>query len=257
MNAERHGGTDRIGLHARRGDVMQPAVRVTALFTGPAQPLARPGHPPVPSGIAKSAQVGPLRLYVTGFEGDEQGDRVYHGGPEKAVHHYPSEHYAMWRMRFPASPVTPAPGAFGENVSTTGMTEQDVCIGDTYRVGTALLQVSQGRQPCWKLNRRLDHPDAAFIVQQSGATGWYYRVLETGVLARGDRLDLLDRPCPDWPLARLIRALFPSDADPSSLRAEWRLAAALGPLSANWRQTFLRRVESGRIEDWGRRLTET
>lgn len=234
-------------------------VAIAALFTGPVGPLARPGHPPVPSGIAKTAQTGPLRLYVSGFEGDEQGDRIYHGGPEKAVHHYPAEHYALWRARFPLSPVALDAGAFGENLSTTGMTEQDVCIGDIVRAGTALLQVSQGRQPCWRLNRRLAHPEAACIVQQSGATGWYYRVLETGLVARGDRLDLLERPCPDWPLARLIRALFPGDADisgMSGMRAEWRLAAALGPLSANWRQTFLRRVETGRVEDWSRRLVE-
>ena len=241
-------------------------VPITALFTGPVSPLALPGHPPVPSGIAKAAQAGPLRLHVGGFEGDEQGDRIYHGGPEKAVHHYPSEHYALWRTRFPLSPVALDAGAFGENFSTAGMTEQDVCIGDIYRVitaragtaraGTALMQVSQGRQPCWKLNRRLAHPEAAFVVQQSGATGWYYRVLETGAVARGDRLDLLERPCPDWPLARLIRALFPADGDTPDLRAEWRLAAALEPLSANWRQAFLRRAETGLIEDWGRRLSE-
>lgn len=240
------------------------SVAIAALFTGPVGPLARPGHLPVPSGIAKTAQAGPVRLYAGGFEGDEQGDRIYHGGPEKAVHHYPSEHYALWRGRFPLSPVALDAGAFGENFSTTGMTERDVCIGDIYRVGTAragtaLLQVSQGRQPCWKLNRRLAHPEAAFIVQQSGATGWYYRVLEAGSVARGDRLDLLERPCPDWPLARLIRALFPGDADMADMadmRAEWHLAAALEPLSANWRQTFLRRAETGLIEDWGRRLVE-
>lgn len=231
-------------------------VPIAALFTGPVRPLARPGHPPVPSGIAKTAQAGPLRLSVGGFEGDEQGDRVYHGGPEKAVHHYPSEHYALWRVRFPRSPVALEAGAFGENVSTTGMTEGDVCIGDMVRAGTALLQVSQGRQPCWKLNRRLDHPAAASIVQQSGATGWYYRVLETGSVARDDRLVLVERPCPDWPLARLIQALFPKDAGSAGVRAEWRLAAALDPLSANWRQTFLRRAETGLVEDWSRRLSE-
>jgi MOSC domain-containing protein YiiM len=134
------------------------------------------------------------------------------------------------------------------------MKERDVCVGDVYRAGGALLQVSQGRQPCWKLNRRFARPDAALAMQRSGATGWYYRVLEEGVVAAGDDLVLLDRPCPDWPLDRLIRALFPADA--TLLLDEWRSAADLAPLAPNWRTAFARRVETGRIEDWSRRLAE-
>jgi MOSC domain-containing protein YiiM len=228
-------------------------VVIDALFTGSVQPL---GDPPVPSGIAKTARAGPVRLSAHGFDGDAQGDAVYHGGPEKAVHHYAAEHYAAWRARWPGSPVPLVPGAFGENVATSGMTEADVCIGDVVRAGSALLQVSQGRQPCWKLNRRFGRADAALAMQRSGATGWYYRVLEEGVVAAGDALVLLDRPCPDWPLDRLIRALFPADGAAPDLAGEWRRAAALAPLAPNWRAAFARRVETGRIEDWSRRLAE-
>lgn len=235
---------------------MHAPVPIATLFTGPARPLARAGHAPVPSGIAKAPQAQPVFLSACGFEGDEQGDRVYHGGPEKAVHHYAAEHYGLWRARWPDSLVAPAPGAFGENVSTLGMGEDNVHIGDIYRVGAALLQVSQGRQPCWRLNRRIGRADAALQMQQSGATGWYYRVLEPGLVARGDRFELLERPCPDWPLARLIQALFPADAAAPGLADEWRLAAALGPLSANWQGAFARRLASGAIEDWSRRLAE-
>ena len=226
---------------------------IAALFTGPVRPL---GDPPVPSGIVKQPRAGPVRLSVRGFEGDAQGDTVYHGGPEKAVHHYAADHYAAWRARWPDSPVPLAPGAFGENVAAYGMTEADVCIGDVYRAGSALLQVSQGRQPCWKLNRRFARPDAAPAMQRSGATGWYYRVLEEGVIAPGDDLVLLERPCPDWPLDRLIRALFPADPAAPGLPDEWRVAAALDPLAPNWRAAFARRVDTGRIEDWSRRLAE-
>jgi MOSC domain-containing protein YiiM len=148
------------------------------------------------------------------------------------------------------------PGAFGENVTTHGMTERDVCIGDVYRAGTALLQVSQGRQPCWKLNRRFERPDAALSMQRSGATGWYYRVLQEGAIAPGDALVLVERPCPDWPLDRLIRALFPADAAAPGLADEWGRAASLAPLAPNWRTAFARRVGTGRIEDWSRRLAE-
>lgn len=226
------------------------------LFAGPARPLARPGYPDVASGIAKLPIDGPARLTVTGLEGDEQGDRIWHGGPEKALHHYAAEHYPLWRALYPDSPVPLAPGAFGENVSTTGMTEHTVCIGDIYRLGGALVQVSQGRQPCWRLNRRLGSTDAALAMQEAGCTGWYYRVLEEGMLARDDPIVLVERPCPAWPLARLIAALYPADGATAVLHDEWRAARLLAPLAANWRATFARRAETGRIEDWTRRLYE-
>lgn len=248
---------------------MPPSIPLAALLTGPVRPLPRPGHPAVDSGIVKAPRSAAIRLSFTGLEGDEQGDRLYHGGPEKAVHHYAAEHYAMWAARWPDSPVPLVAGAFGENVSTTGMTEQDVCIGDVFRLGTVLLQVSQGRQPCWKLNRRFNRPDAARSMQDSGHTGWYYRVLEEGMLACGDLFELVDRPCPGWPLARLVHALFPGpiSADAAGaaetaetvtmrLREEWALAAALGPLSPNWKTAFARRLDTGHIEDWKRRLRE-
>jgi MOSC domain-containing protein YiiM len=235
---------------------MRTAHLIDALFTGRARPLTREGHAPVPSGIVKTPRTGLLRLTFNGLEGDEQGDPVFHGGAEKAVHHYPGDHYAFWRSCYPASPIALLPGAFGENLSTTGMTERTVCIGDIYQSGTALLQVSQGRQPCWKLNRHLRHRDAALSMQMSGATGWYYRVLREGWIARQDPLQLVERPCPDWPLHRLIAALFPRCPIAPVLLEEWRQASLITELSANWRATFSRRVQSRQIEDWMRRLYE-
>lgn len=229
---------------------------IDTLFAGRAAPLARDGYPPVASGIVKTAQAGPLWLSTNGLQGDEQGDPVYHGGPEKAVHHYPVEHYAWWQACHAASPVALVAGAFGENVSTQGMTENTVCIGDIWRAGTAILQVSQGRQPCWKLNRLLRTEGAALAMQVSGATGWYYRVLREGWLAPGDRFELIGRPCPDWPLRRLIAALFPADPQAPGLAQEWQDAAAIEALTANWRAAFARRVQTGALEDWSRRLHE-
>jgi MOSC domain-containing protein YiiM len=230
--------------------------RIDELFLGPARPLARPGHPDVASGIAKLPQAEPVRLTAAGLDGDEQGDPVWHGGPEKALHHYAAEHYPLWRTRYPDSLVPLQPGAFGENVSSTGMTERTVCIGDIYRIGGALVQVSQGRQPCWRLNRRLGSDDAALAMQTAGCTGWYYRVLEEGMLARHDPIVLVERPCPAWPLARLIAALYPADRDAPMLQDEWHAASQLAPLAPNWRATFARRAGTGLIEDWTRRLHE-
>lgn len=229
---------------------------VDAVFSGPVRPLERLGFSAVPSGIVKWPQNGPVKLTRLGIEGDEQGDRLYHGGPEKALHHYASEHYALWRSMYPDSPLALAPGAFGENIATTGMTEHTVCIGDIYTVGSCVVQVAQGRQPCWKLNRRLDRPDAALTMQTVLMTGWYYRVLREGTLEAGDALALNERPLPAWPLARLLRALFPLDAAEPGLADEWARAAQLAPLAQGWRTTFGKRAASGALEDWTARLHE-
>lgn len=225
---------------------------VETLFVGKSSPLARPGHPDVPSGIVKTARAGKVWLSINGLQGDEQGDRMYHGGPEKALHHYAAEHYAYWRAQYPDGPVAVVAGAFGENISTLGMTEQNVHIGDVYQVGSALVQVSQGRQPCWKLNRLLQREDAALAMQNAGATGWYYRVLQEGWVAAGDRLALVERPQADWPMVRLIKLLFSPDAATDL----WQQASVIAQLTPNWQITFSRRVQCGQVEDWTRRLYE-
>ncbi|SDH56659.1 MULTISPECIES: MOSC domain-containing protein [unclassified Duganella] len=228
------------------------SVLIQSLLVGKARPLPRDGHADVLSGIVKLPQDGKVWLSINGLQGDEQGDRAYHGGPEKALHHYAAEHYPHWRSLYADGPVEMVAGAFGENISTVGMTERDVCVGDVYRVGSALLQVSQGRQPCWKLNRLLRRDGAALAMQESGATGWYYRVLQEGWLGRGDGLELVERPQPAWPMARLISVLF----SPALLRDEWRQAAEIAQLTSNWRTTFSRRLQTGQVEDWVRRLLE-
>lgn len=153
-----------------------------ALLTGRAQPFTRPGSR---SGIAKTPRQEPLAATALGLAGDEQGDLRVHGGVEKAIHHYPREHYAAWLSELGEHPLLAQPGAFGENFSTTGWTEDDVCLGDFIRAGSALLQVSQGRMPCWKLSDRFGVADLALRVQQSGRTGWYYRVVEEGMVRVG------------------------------------------------------------------------
>lgn len=231
-----------------------PTSAIDALLTGRAMVIAGGGEAAVVSGIDKRARSEALWLSREGLQGDEQGDRVYHGGPEKALHHYAADHYPDWQAWHPGSPVAMAPGAFGENVSTRGMTERDVHIGDVFRAGATLLQVTQGRQPCFRLNLRLGRPDAALAMQSLGRTGWYYRVLREGWLAAGDALELVDRPRPDWPLARLIAALYPSDLAAPSLPDEWRAAAGIAELAERWRVTFERRLHSGTVEDWQMRL---
>ncbi|SIS81136.1 MOSC domain-containing protein [Paracoccus saliphilus] len=205
------------------------------------------------SGIAKSPASAPLMLEPNGFTGDEQADRRVHGGPEKAVHHYPREHYPAWRDEIGAHPLLDAPGAFGENISTTGLTEENVAVGDMFRLGGALIQVSQGRQPCWKLNHRFGVSDMARRVQGSGRTGWYYRVLEPGSVAPGDELSLVERPAPDWTIHRLWHVMY---VDRMNLDDLSRMAS-LDVLAEGWKRYARRRLDSGRIEDWRKRLEGT
>lgn len=220
--------------------------RVDALLTGCAKPFTRPGSF---SGIDKHPFNGSVHIGELGLNGDEQGDRRVHGGPDKAVHHYPFEHYAQWQDELGPLPLLQAPGAFGENISMHGLDEGNVCIGDQFVLGDALLEVSQGRQPCWKLNDRFDVPDMARRVQTTGRTGWYYRVLQAGTATAGDVLELTSRPHPDWTLRRLGILLFERVLDPAALEPVLQL-----PLVPSWRKLIERRLQQCEVEDWSRRV---
>lgn len=229
----------------------QPLARICTVLRAPATPYAHlDGRPGGMSGIAKQPITGPVRIGPRGLEGDEQGDLRVHGGPDKAVHHYAHEHYRAWREQLGPLPVLDAPGAFGENFSTTGVTEADLCWGDRVRAGSALLEVSQSRQPCWKLNTRFGIADMALRVQRTGYTGWYYRVLEPGQVQAGDALWLVERPHRAWPLARVIAVLYRQRMlDPDLLRELARLR-----LPASWQKLVQQRLEAGTVEDWSRRV---
>lgn len=224
---------------------------LTKILLGRVRPFGPEGRP---SGIDKQPVTGTVDVTPTGLQcgdtRDAQGNLKHHGGPEKAVHHYAFEHYAFWRQTLPGFAFD-APGAFGENFATEGMDEKNVHIGDIYRVGSAVLQVSQARQPCATLNHRFHQPRMARLVQESGLTGWYYRVLEPGTICAGDRLTLLERPHAAWPLARLLRVLYVETLDKAQLEA----MAGLSALSSGWRDLAIKRLASGQVEDWRARLT--
>jgi MOSC domain-containing protein YiiM len=224
----------------------QPVLgRVVAVLRGAAVPTSRPGSR---SAIAKQVVDGAVAVGPTGLAGDEQGDTRIHGGPDKAVHQYPLDHYTAWRAELGALPVLQLPGAFGENIASTGMAEADVCRGDRVRMGSVLLEVTQTRQPCWKLNARFNLPDMALRLQRTGRTGWYYRVVEAGAVQAGDTIALVDRPHPAWPLSRVIEALYHRTLDTPLLS---ELAAL--PLPPSWRKLVARRLEQGLVEDWSPR----
>jgi len=220
---------------------------VDAVLIGRAVAFTRAGSV---SAIAKTPVSGPQRVTRLGITDDEQGDLRVHGGADKAIHHYPRDHYRAWQADIGVHPLLEHPGAFGENISTSGMLEHTVCLGDRYRMGTALVEVSQSRQPCWKLSDHFAIPDMARRVQDTGRTGWYYRVIEEGYVQQGDALLLADRPHPAWPLSRFIALLYERAIDPGVLHDVLEL-----PLVPSWRVLFQRRLERGAVEDWSKRLT--
>ncbi len=207
------------------------SIAVLAILTGKVDQAFSPEEG---SAIAKQAASGPLELTLAGFAGDEQADKVHHGGRDMAVHHYPAEHYGYWRSLMGEHPLLAHAGAFGENVSTAGLTEDAVCIGDRYRLGTALVEVSQGRKPCWKQGRRLGDPQIVSRMVRQRFSGWYYRVIVPGRVAAGDAMALTARVAPEWTVERVFALLIAGEGkhDPAALRALARLEV----LSENWRE---------------------
>lgn len=203
----------------------------------------------VPSGIDKQPLAEPVRAAALGLAGDEQGDRRHHGGADKAIHAYPVGHYALWRAELPGEAERFQPGGFGENL-VVDATEAGICLGDRFRVGAVLLEVSQWRQPCWRLNLRFGRGDMARLVQQTGRSGWYFRVLEPGAIEAGDGAVLDARPNPDWTLARVTRLLYHDRTNLTDLAA----FAALPGLPESWSRLAERRLASGAVEDWSARI---
>jgi MOSC domain-containing protein YiiM len=188
------------------------------------------------TGYFKRPVYGLTRLCTLGLEGDGQADLVNHGGPDKAVCAYPADHYPFWREQLNQPDLSH--GAFGENFTIAGLTEPDVCIGDMFGVGVVELQVSQPRQPCWKMARRWRLKDLPAQLIDSGRTGWYFRVLNPGIVAPETPLELLARPHPDWPVSR-ANDLMHHDRQNTALAAE---LARVPALSVSWRRTMEHRV---------------
>lgn len=208
---------------------------IDAVFVGGIRPLGPDGRP---SAIVKTPRSGPVGVGVEGIAGDEHGDPRVHGGPEKAVHYYPSSSYAILAAERPELAEAFVPGSLGENLSGR-LTESDVCIGDVYRVGSVDLEVSQLRRPCWKIEARFGAAGLIDLIDRTGCTGWYFRVRTPGTLEVGADVELVDRPSPGLTLARLHAAEVAEAPD----AAELRLLAAAPGLNATWASRLRARAE--------------
>lgn len=176
---------------------------VDAIYAGSVRAMPEDGRP---TGIFKTPLSGEVEIGVEGITVDAQADRRVHGGPEKAVHHFPARNYARFAQAFPALAGALVPGSIGENLATADWAEEDVCIGDVFALGTVRLQLNQPRSPCWKIDARYGVDGLARFVAEHGLAGWYYRVLEAGRCRAGDVLQLIER-----------------QRDPVSLREYWAL----------------------------------
>ncbi|KXH81924.1 MOSC domain-containing protein [Sporosarcina sp. HYO08] len=220
--------------------MMQP--HVLKIFTGKVKQLGDPNAKDRmdrqwESGMFKTEKNERVWLGKTALEGDEVADKINHGGPEKAVFAYPAKHYADWKKELKLETIDM--GAMGENLAVHDMAESTVCIGDIYQLGDALIQVSQPRRPCWKPARRFRVVDLALRIQDSGRTGWYFRVLKEGAIRRGERLELIERPYPKWTIAACNEVMYVRKDDR-------KLASDLAScelLAESWRQSLEKRLQ--------------
>lgn len=194
------------------------------------------------SAIDKRPVGGPVGIGVLGIAGDSVADTRHHGGIDMAVHHYPHDHYPVWREWLGDHPLLAGPAAFGENLMASGLTEDDVHIGDRFRLGSALLEISQPRQPCWKIEHRFDRRGMVARIIERHDCGWYYRVIKEGEAQAGDALTLVETGHEGWSVARVFAALY----DPAYSRppAELHGIAALDRLCEPWRDKARKRLET-------------
>ncbi|MRG86758.1 MOSC domain-containing protein [Salinibacillus xinjiangensis] len=188
------------------------------------------------SGIFKENISDNVWLGKNGLTGDEVGDKKNHGGPEKAVFAYPTKHYDDWKKELDVDTI--GIGAMGENLAVNNMEEHSVCIGDSYQIGDAVIQVAQPRQPCWKPARRFRIMDFALRIQQSGRTGWYFRVLHEGFVHEKLELTLLERPYPQWTIAKCNEVMHEKKDDLKL--AEELISCEF--LAENWKRTLTKRL---------------
>jgi len=207
-----------------------------SLFIGGIRPLPGSGRP---TGMYKQPVSGEIELGPEGFICDQQADRRVHGGPEKAVHLYPARHYARLARRFPEAAAQLVIGSLGENISTAELDESDVRIGDLWRLGSAILQVCQPRNPCWKIDERFACDGMAAFIAENWLTGWYWRVVTPGRVAPGDSLELTQAADGAFTLAEAMRCW---QAHRPALADLEKLAATPG-IASQWQQKISTRLE--------------
>jgi len=200
----------------------------------------------------------PLYLSRQGLAGDECADQRHHGGLERALHQYPAEHYAYWHAKYGDNNTEHHVGqdkpwrtaGMGENLSSIGMTEQTVCLGDRYQWGQAIIEVSQPRSPCFKLNKRWGRADFSVVMQEISRCGWLYRVIQPGMVSVDEPLELIARVRNAMTIKAVCETFF---ADPLN-RDKLQALGQQSTLSASWQAKVQQRLATQQIENWNFRL---
>ena len=186
--------------------------------------------------IWKEPVSGPVRVSTLNLEGDRQADLSVHGGADKAVYAYPAEHYSYWRSHLSGAELPW--GAFGENVTTEGLSEDGVKIGDRLRIGSAEFLITQPRMPCFKLGIRFDRPDMVKLFLQSRRTGFYLAVVREGEVTAGDPIHLGARQEDSLTVADIVSLHTVDSENQERLRHATRLSG----LPEGWRDYFRKRL---------------
>ena len=193
------------------------------------------GGQTVTSGIFKAPVAGPVRLGRLNLEGDGQADLRVHGGADKAVYVYPFEHYAFWAGELGRKDFSH--GQFGENFTTRGLLEDEVSIGDVFRLGASRVQVTQPRTPCFKLGIRMAEENFPARFTAANRTGFYLRVLEEGMIAAGDAIERVEHAAGSMTVREVFHLRHVGGT-----RAEYERATRLPGLSSSWRAAFEKRL---------------
>ena len=210
----------------------------------------------LPQTLTSQVEIGPTqKLWTTAFfkqpvtgaawvgktniVGDGQASST-HGGLEKAVCVYPWEHYSFWQGELNLPEL--ACGAFGENFTMQGVLEDEVCIGDLFSFGEAVLQISQPRPPCWRLSRRWQIKDFAIRMEETGRAGWYCRVMKEGYVEAGTGVELLDRPYGEWSVSVANDLMYSNGRSEDEVRA----LASCDMLSEGWREGLMGKMAKRR-----------
>ena len=211
-------------------------MKILSISVGRPRLVMRDGEP-VSTGIFKEPVAGRVMLRTLNLDGDRQADLSVHGGPEKAVYAYPSEHYEFWKQELPDMDLPW--GIFGENVTTEGLLETETHIGDRFRIGSAEVMVTQPRMPCYKLGIRFGRTDIIRRFLVSERSGLYFSVLKEGEVGAGDEIELLEKNAAGVRVVDVTR-LYSSERENVDLM---RKAVATKGLPESWREYFQTRIE--------------
>jgi MOSC domain-containing protein YiiM len=212
-------------------------MKILSINVGLPRLVMRNGEP-VSTGIFKEPVPGRVMLRTLNLDGDRQADLSVHGGPEKAVYVYPSEHYAFWKQELPEMDLPW--GMFGENFTTEGLFETEINIGDRFRIGSAEVMVTQPRMPCYKLGIRFGRTDILKRFLASERSGFYCSVLKEGEVGVDDEFELIDKNASGVRVVDVTR-LYSSDKHNVGLL---RRAIETEALPDSWRDYFRKRIEA-------------